>query len=436
MSRERAAFDVRDITPDRPQYLHGYAARTLPSEGVADPLKLRTAVLESAAGEKTVFVCADAFEFPRTLSECIFRRLSEKYALDSSRIVLNASHTHCAPLLTVPFYREGVWSLDEQYVEMFLRAVYDSVESCMEKLTECEVFFSTFHHVFGVNRRHRGKNGIAMRPNPDGCYEDEIPLLGIRRNGQWAGVLYSIACHPTSRGGQLVSADYPGAIAAAFPEFPLCFMQGAGGSAKPRFFTEDGSAFRSASQEDLIETGKRMAERIRAALDVSHMRRLSLNIASASALVRLPLDTAKLPKRETLAAILADDAVSSYEKACAKHFLCELEAGTIRKECEVLLNCLRLSDDLVVLCCSAELTAEAALRLKHALSASGRTLVILGYTGWTAAYLPTAQMLAEGGYEPVDSQKFCHLAAPFAPEIDSILLHAARTLLDQVAVQS
>ena len=369
------------------------------------------------------------------LSERICRILAERYALDSSRILLNASHTHCAPLLA-PHYCAQHWTVDEHYVEMFLHAVSDSVECCMRELEECDVFFSTFRHAFGVNRRSKGANGIEMRPNPDGCYEDEIPLLGIRRNGQWTGVLYSIACHPTSRGGQLVSADYPGAIAAAFPEFPLCFLQGAAGSAKPRFLSEDGSAFRSASQEDLIETGIRMAERIRVALDISHMRRLSLNIASASAFVRLPLDTAKLPKRETLASLLANDEASPYEKACAEHFLHELETGTIRKECEVLLNCLRLSDSLVLLSCSAELTAEAALRLKHALAMPDMTLVILGYTGWTAAYLPTEQMLAEGGYEAADSQSFYHMAAPFSPEIDTILFRAARTLLDQVSVQS
>ena len=97
------------------------------------------------------------------------------------------------------------------------------VEARQEALTDmvpCELFCgNTVDRRFSFNRRYWMKNGTVVtnpgKLNPDiarpeGKTDYEIPLIGIRNNGQCQVILANIVNHTDTIGGCNVSADWPG----------------------------------------------------------------------------------------------------------------------------------------------------------------------------------------------------------------------------------
>src|SRR4030042_6097129 len=60
-----------EITPGRPLWLAGYAARSRPAEGTLHPLWVKALALEAPGGERVVILTSDLLGFPRALSERI-----------------------------------------------------------------------------------------------------------------------------------------------------------------------------------------------------------------------------------------------------------------------------------------------------------------------------------------------------------------------------
>ena len=58
----------------------------------------------------------------------------------------------------------------------------------------------------------------------------------------------------------------------------------------------------------------------------------------------------------------------------------------------------------------------------------------LGYTQGCQTYVPTAQALVEGGYEP-NAYKRWHQSAPFAPEVEETVKAAIRELVNDEQMQ-
>jgi hypothetical protein len=47
-------------------------------------------------------------------------------------------------------------------------------------------------------------------------------------------------------------------------------------------------------------------------------------------------------------------------------------------------------------------------------------------------YIPTAKMLDEGGYEPITSGMYYGLAAPFTPEVETLVLETITSVIARV----
>src|SRR5215471_18006993 len=88
-----------NITPDKPIYLSGYAARTHASEGVQHDLWAKALAIEDNQGSRVVVVTMDLIGIPRGLADIVAARVQKQYGLERSRLVLNASHTHTGPMV-------------------------------------------------------------------------------------------------------------------------------------------------------------------------------------------------------------------------------------------------------------------------------------------------------------------------------------------------
>src|SRR3982751_4221906 len=94
------------------------------------------------------------------------------------------------------------------------------------------------------------------------------------------------------------------------------------------------------------------------------------------------------------------------------------------------VQALRLGDRTVLVALGGEVVVEYDLRIKAAHPKI--RIIVAGYSNDVMGYIPTAQMLAEGGYEPVASTIYYGQAAPFSPELEKIILETADEAIRRV----
>src|SRR5204863_1771083 len=87
------------ITPEGPIWMAGYAARNKPSEGKVQDLHAKALALEDAAGGRLVIVTMDLIGMTRAIRDVVEKQAAEKYQLPRAALLLNASHTHCGPVV-------------------------------------------------------------------------------------------------------------------------------------------------------------------------------------------------------------------------------------------------------------------------------------------------------------------------------------------------
>jgi neutral ceramidase len=99
------------ITPKERLWMAGYSSRTSPADGTLHELYVRVLALEDAQGHRAVLVSSDLLGIPRSISENVSQALASKFGLPRDAIMLNASHTHCGPVLRSALY--DAYPLDE-----------------------------------------------------------------------------------------------------------------------------------------------------------------------------------------------------------------------------------------------------------------------------------------------------------------------------------
>src|SRR5262249_19236691 len=89
------------VTPEQPVLMSGYAARKKPFEKVATDLYVKALVLEDRDGNRAALVTSDLLGFPANVAEPICERLEKSLGLARANILLNSSHTHTGPQVSL-----------------------------------------------------------------------------------------------------------------------------------------------------------------------------------------------------------------------------------------------------------------------------------------------------------------------------------------------
>ncbi len=95
----RARVATVDITPRRPLWMAGFAARTSASQGIERPLHAKALALEDARGRRVVLVTLDLLGVTTGVGARIAEAARRRYGLSREQLLLNASHTHCGPVI-------------------------------------------------------------------------------------------------------------------------------------------------------------------------------------------------------------------------------------------------------------------------------------------------------------------------------------------------
>jgi len=418
-----AGIARRCITPTRPIYQSGYA-RTSKSVGVYQQIYVRALTLEDEAGQRVAILTAELLDFSQPMVEKIHAALKLRLGLDERRVLLAPSHTHCGPTLDHPFsivYDE----IDHDYVSWVCDTCVDAIAEAADSTAPVAAEFATSRAVFGVNRRRPDLDGCPMRPNPAGRYDPEVSILKLTASDDRpVAVLFSYACHPTTMGGELIGGDYPGhAMLVLEKEFPganAMFLQGCLGDVRVRMVNGQGRFCRG-SLDDIRAFGRELSLAV------------TTGLGGARTEVTGPLschrETVSLPFRDLpTEADLKHKAEhgSAFQSAWAKVVLERIARdGSLPTERPAVVQSLGIGPFRLI-AFNDQTCVGYQLKLKEELR--GTPLMVAAHCGNSRSYVPTVDMIPEGGYE-VEAGIYSALQpAPLAAETESILLETALRL--------
>jgi len=186
----RIGWAAVEITPNQPVNLRGYF-RARVSEGVLNPLTATALALESVRGGAVencaVMVSIDLISVGNAIRDSVRERVRKELpALESTKVFLNATHTHLAPSFGPRSPDKVAFGLGHAVVgRNRLIAYFDGRSSMYGKTDRPE-----FSHVEG--------------------YEDHAVNLLYTWDaaGKLTGVMVNLACPSQAAGGYQISADF------------------------------------------------------------------------------------------------------------------------------------------------------------------------------------------------------------------------------------
>jgi hypothetical protein len=436
----KAGIATTVITPAQPMWMSGYAARTKPSEGKVHDLHAKALALEAcpersrgdAQGARLVIVTVDLLGIPRPLRDWLEKQVKDSYKLPPENLLINASHTHCGPVVKemedsiygdsfYPLSPEQI-QLSRQYMETLQQKLLTLVGQAIENLTPARLGYTHARAGFAMNRRLKTERGYVISANPDGPVDHDVPVLRIDSpDGELRAVMFGYACHCTTLSFYKFCGDYAGFaqlyLEEAHPGVTAFFVAGCGGDQNPYprrtldLAQQHGRALANGVETALLARASPIRGPIRAALET------------------VTLDFAKPPSRQQL----EQEAKSSnkYERRHAEVLLKELErTGKIRTTYPYLVQVIQFGDDLTMVALAGEVVVDYSLRLKAELA--GLTVWVAGYSNDVFGYLPSLRVLQEGGYEGGGAMRYTNLPGPFAPSVEKRVIDKVHKLVDKV----
>lgn len=404
----RAACLQIDLTPDTPQWLHGYQPRK--SDGVHDRIYHRIAALDDGANQ-FFLVATDICTVSPAYYDAMTRQLEAETGITRDHIWWTATHTHSAPHVGPQDLGQlfggtlgDRFSIDHDtaYWDRVTRALIDGVKEARAKLEPARLGIAVGEAKANVNRREWRDGKVVLGVNPDGPVDRQLAVIRLERpDGSLIGLIANYAIHGTalSGGNTKISGDVTG-FAALYVEakvgVPMLFVNGAEGNVAPLHSV-------GANWDD-----PRLKEYD--SLLGAPILRLNETIASTTGDVSLSLHetVVETPRKDGLGWL---DELADYTTAVdGVHHV------------RIPVRGLVINDDTVIWAAPLELFSEIALTIRAA-SPFANTLYF-GLTNGSLLYLPTAAAFAEGGYEPNVS--------PYTPQAESDFTAAVSAFLKQI----
>jgi len=383
-----------EITPPAGSLLYGYGARgTNRSRGVHDPLHARALVLE-AGGETVALVTLDLGSIRKENTLAIRQAVMDAAGVD--HVPMNASHTHSAPL-----FEAGFPSAGSPWVRQLERKIVGVVLEAHDALRPARVAVGWGRASEGHNRRRVHSDGSVemfwrnRERLPTAPLDESVGVLAVDgADGEAVATVVNFAVHPVILGPEnmLVSADFPGAMAALVAERGggvTMYLQGAAGDINP-FWDKTPPA--EGGFEQVRMAGERLGQEV---------LRVRADLAAAEAFH----DPATLSVKRHLVTLDPRWDLDSpvVEEGFRRH---GLEASLQRyrarfpREREAEVNTLVLGErgagQFALATFPGEFFVEHQLRLRA--EAQIPHVFFAGYTNGELAYFPTIAAAAQGGY--------------------------------------
>lgn len=415
------------ITPDKPIYLSGYAARKKPSEGVKQELWAKALAFADKKNGKFVVVTTDLIGMSRSIAERVGAEVEKKYGLRRAQLMINSSHTHSGP--TVRDNLETMFDLTPEqkqviveYGNGLVEKLVSVVGAALGDLAPAEVSIGHGTGSFAMNRRLAVNGEIKNSLNPAGPVDQDVPVFRITTpDGKLRAVLFGYACHNTTLGGDLflVHGDYAGVAQADFearnPGVTALFMLLCGGDANPQ-------------------------PRGTYALVERHGKSLS---AEVSRVLAGPLKKVDGPLRaswQMTELAFAPHTRAQYEEELkgtnwfkqrrAEVMLRAYDKGKPVTAIPYPVQAFRFGKSVTLVGMGGEVVVDYALRVKKEFASEDT--IVAGYTNDVMSYIVSKRVLKEGGYEPVESHIYYGNPGPYTEEVEETVMAAVKRAMEKV----
>ena len=400
------------ITPSEPIWLAGYGSRDRPTGKVRQDIYVKALALQDRSGAISVLVCADLLGFSRAMSDEVFERVRERFHLTRDRLVINASHTHSAPVAGEVLRAAYNMGQDDElvvrrYTDTLLEKTVSAIAGSVGNLEPAHLEFAQGLAGFAVNRR-RDRRGKRHLPAP---VDHDVPVLSIRSaDGALKVIVFGYACHATVLNDFEVSGDWPGFAQASLETSHAgalaLFVAGCGADANPL----------PRRSPDLAKMyGEILAIAVNRVLD-REMSPVIGPLKTAFERVDIPFQTP--PSREELEQRIRQEKGS--RKRNAEHLLAVLDReGEIPESYPYPIQVWRFGKDLTVIHLAGEVVVDYALRFKA--EYGWNDVWVAGYSNEIFAYIPSLRVLREGGYEGGGAMTYYGWGGPFRAAVEEII---------------
>ena len=325
--------------------------------------------------------------------------------------------------------------------------IRNGIEAALSDLAPCAIDSGIMESDIGINRRLRLYNssqvGTVMRPNEDGYYDPDFPILAIydEKRENLRGLFYSYACHPTSQNISGISADYPGTIALALSEIygdsvHTLFAQGAGANIKTRFCDLETKYFRGATKEELKSLGQKVANHIKEFITSDKMTPIVLDLKHAESVFEVPYDLSQVKSIDEYMEMMDEEdplecQMPEVNKGFLSYMIECIRTDTMPTGNDLHMTMIKLSDEIQIVGMSCEIAAELGRMVKDLFP--NQKTIFLGYCYEDDYYVPSKSMILEGGYETDRSRYLGLHPGRYVLEIDDIITRNALELDDQLS---
>jgi neutral ceramidase len=422
----RAGAAKTVITPSELMWMSGYGSRDKHAEGTLHDLWAKALVLEDPSGEKLLLITLDLVGIDRTTSQEICRRLEKNHGLRRSQIALCMSHTHTGPVVGRNLM--AMYSLDDMQLAMvdrYTTFLIDSIDAvtrkAFESMAPAALSYGEGHATFAVNRRtNREADVPALRESGElkGPVDHAVPVLAVKdANGKLLAVVTGYACHATVLSFYQWSGDWPGfaqiEIEKRHPECIALFWAGCGADQNPL-------------PRRTVELAESYGQQLAAAAeDVLQHSLKEVSGKIHSVYQEIDLAFAELPSVEQIEA----DAKGGdrYLAGRAKQLLSTIEAhGKLSQTYPYPVQIWAIGNDVSMVILGGEVVVDYSLRLRHELA--GSNIWVAGYSNDVMAYIPSARVLQEGGYEGATAMIYYGLPTSWSGQVEEHIVKTAADL--------
>lgn len=415
----KAGFGKVNITPQQSLWMSGYAARTAPAEGKETDLWAKALFLQDANQRPLLLITLDLVGITRELSQQLCQTLQQKYRLPREAIAIATSHTHCGPVVSNNL-RSAYFLNDEQnrrveaYTKQLAEWIIQAVDAAHQDLAPATVSYGVGQAGFAVNRRQNKEADVPRLREAgqlQGPVDHDVPVLAVHSpEGKLRGVVFGYACHATTLSFLKWCGDYPGYammnLEAAHPGITAMFFAGCGGDQNP---------LPRRTVELARNYGQQLADAVKAVL-AQPMTPLPPEFQAIYREIDLPFQ--EIPSRD---ALLKDrENPNKYVANRARLLLQTLESrGAIHATYPYPVQTWRLGGRLCVVILGGEVVVDYSLRLKKEL---GPDLWVMAYANDVMAYIPSARVLMEGGYEGGGAMVYYGLPSAWDRRVEDLIV--------------
>lgn len=425
----KAGVAVQVITPKKNLWMAGYAKRNTVAAGKVQDLFAKALALNDRDGKPVVILTLDLIGITRAMRDEVARQAERKFGLSRDRLLVNASHTHCSPMVrgrpSVIFeLTEEQWADVDDYLADLPALLVEVIGNALKDLRPAHLSYSHGRAGFAMNRRLPTDKGYQNNPYPDGPVDHDVPVLRVEDlKGKLRALLFGYACHNTTLQFDYLCGDYAGYaqeyLEADHPGVTALFMTGCGGDQNP---------YPRGTLDRAKQHGRALANAVEAAL-LPKPRPISGPLTVAfedTSLQWLPLS------RDALVEMGMSKAI--YDVRRSKLLLAELkEKGQLRPSHAYPVQVLQFGKDLTMVALAGETVVDYSIRLKKEIM--GNPLWVAGYCNDVFGYVPSVRVQKEGGYEPVGSTQYSILPGPLAPSTEERIVNKVTELVGRVRKQ-